>query len=281
MLVIDTHCHVVSPDTRKYPLAPIGGTQSDWSSERPTTPDQLAAAMDDAGIAKSVVVQASTAYGHDSSYCAEAVAGRPQRFTGVFSIDPLEPDAVKTAEGWLRRGMTGMRVFTTGSSMPGQQTWLDDERAFPVWKMAGDRRIPIAVQMTAQGIPLLLKIVEKFPSTPFLLDHLARPTISDGPPYKAAASMFDLARYPSLYMKITSRTIEQSQSDKATPETFFPLLVKTFGADRLMWGSNFPAHPEPLSTILHDAREALASLSTADQTNIFSGTALKLYPALA
>ena len=30
--------------------------------------------------------------------------------------------------------MTGMRVFTTGSTMPGQQTWLDDERAFPVWK---------------------------------------------------------------------------------------------------------------------------------------------------
>ena len=281
MLVIDTHCHVVSPDTREYPLAPIGGTQSDWSSERPTTPDQLAAAMDEAGVAKAVVVQASTAYGHDSSYCAQAVAGRPERFTGVFSIDPLEPDAVKTAEGWLRRGMTGMRVFTTGSSMPGQQTWLDDERAFPVWKMAGERRIPIAVQMTAQGIPLLLKIVERFPSTLFLLDHLARPTISDGPPYTAAASMFDLARHPSIYMKITSRTIEQSGSGKATPETFFPLLVKTFDSDRLMWGSNFPAHPEPLATILHDARKALGSLSAADQANIFAGTALKLYPALA
>ena len=280
MLVIDTHCHVVSPDTEKYPLAPIGGTQSDWSSERPTTPDQLCAAMDEAGIAKAVVVQASTAYGHDSAYCAEAVAGRPERFTGVFSIDPLEPDAVKTAEGWFRRGMTGMRVFTTGSSMPGQQTWLDDERAFPVWKMAGERRVPIAVQMTAQGIPLLLKIVEKFPSTLFLLDHLARPTISDGPPYKAAASMFDLARHSSIYMKITSRTVEQSGTDKATPESFFPLLVKTFGSDRLMWGSNFPAHPEPLSTILRDARKALASLSTADQANIFAGSALKLYPAL-
>lgn len=281
MFVIDTHCHVVSPDTKAYPLAPIGGAQSDWSSERPTTPDQLARAMDEAGVDKAVVVQASTAYGHDSSYCAHAVAGRPDRFTGVFSIDPLLPDAVKTAEAWLGRGMTGMRVFTTGSSMPGQQTWLDDERAFPVWRMASERRIPIAVQMTAQGIPLLIKIVERFPAALFLLDHLARPTLSDGPPYAAAASMFDLARYPGIYMKITSRTVEQSTEGKASAESFFPQLVSAFGSQRLMWGSNFPAHPESLSTILAKARKALASLSETDRDNIFGGTAARLYPAIA
>jgi L-fuconolactonase len=280
-MVIDTHCHVVSPDTKKYPLAPIGGTQSDWSSERPTTPDQLIAAMDEAGVTKSVVVQASTAYGHDSSYCAEAVEGRPDRFTGVFSIDPLEPDAVKTAERWLNRRMTGMRVFTTGSTMPGQQTWLDDARAFPIWQMAGERRIPIAVQMTAQGIPLLTKIVERFPSTLFLLDHLARPTINDGPPYAAAASMFELARFPSIYMKITSRTVEQAQAGKATPETFFPLLVEKFGSDRLIWGSNFPAAPQSLSTILNATRKAIACLPAKDQQNILSGAAKRLYPSLA
>jgi predicted TIM-barrel fold metal-dependent hydrolase len=93
--------------------------------------------------------------------------------------------------------------------------------------------------------------------------------------------MLALARHPGIYMKITSRTVEQSHGGKATPETFFPLLVKTFGSDRLIWGSNFPAHPEPLPTILHDARAALASLTAADQANIFAGTALKLYPALA
>ncbi len=41
--VIDIHPHIVSPDTKRYPLAPLGGTQSTWSSERPTTYQHAAA----------------------------------------------------------------------------------------------------------------------------------------------------------------------------------------------------------------------------------------------
>ena len=46
MSVIDIHPHIVSPDTKRYPLAPLGGTQSTWSSERPTTYQMLLKEMD-------------------------------------------------------------------------------------------------------------------------------------------------------------------------------------------------------------------------------------------
>ena len=280
MNVIDTHCHVISPDRTRYPLAPIGGKQSDWSSERPTTPEMLIAAMDEAGVAKAAVVQASTAYGHDSAYLADAIAPYPDRFTGVFSIDPLAPDALDQMARWMNRGMTGMRVFTTGSTMPGQQTWLDDARAFPVWEKAGKDRLPIAVQMTADGIPLLLKIVRRFPETKFLLDHLGRPVITDGPPYAKAASLFELADHPSIYLKLTSRTVEHCQSGLATPATFMPRLVGAFGASRVMWGSNFPAHADTLPNILKETLHVLSVLSRADQEMILAGTAETLYPSL-
>ncbi len=40
--IIDIHPHIVSPDTKAYPLDPLGGTQSTWSTERPTAvPDDL------------------------------------------------------------------------------------------------------------------------------------------------------------------------------------------------------------------------------------------------
>ena len=68
--VIDVHPHIVSPDTKRYPLAPLGGTQSTWSSERPTTYETLLKAMDDAGVAKAAIVHSSTAYGYDNSYGA-------------------------------------------------------------------------------------------------------------------------------------------------------------------------------------------------------------------
>jgi predicted TIM-barrel fold metal-dependent hydrolase len=278
--VIDVHCHVVSPDRARYPLAPLGGKQSDWSSERPTTPEQLLAAMDEAGVAKAAVVQASTAYGHDSSYLADSIARFPERFTGVFSVDPLAPDALAQMDKWIGMGMTGMRVFTTGSTMPGQQTWLDDERAFPVWEKAGRERLPIAVQMTAEGIPLLLKIVARFPDTLFLLDHLARPVITDGPPYAKAASLFDLAKHPSIYLKLTSRTVEHCQSGQATPATFMPKLVAAFGARRIMWGSNFPAHHGSLASILADTMRVLDVLDIADRAMILAGAAETIYPTL-
>src|SRR6267143_1768450 len=85
--MIDTHAHVISTDERRYPRAPLGGRQSDWSRERPVSADEMLAAMDAAGIEKTVLVQASTCYGHDNSYVADAVAAQPRRFVGVFSVD--------------------------------------------------------------------------------------------------------------------------------------------------------------------------------------------------
>jgi Predicted metal-dependent hydrolase of the TIM-barrel fold len=280
LTIIDSHCHVISPDRAKYPLAPLGGKQSDWSLERPTPPEKLLAAMDDAGVAKAVVVQASTAYGHDASYLADSLKRFPARLTGVFSVDPLDPKALEQMDRWTGLGMTGLRVFTTGSTMPGQQTWLDDERAYPVWDKAGKLKLPVAVQMTPDGIPLLLKIVKAFPGTNFLLDHLARSKFNDGPPYAGAAGLWDLAQYKNIYVKLTSRTVENCQEGKATPETFMPKLMSTFGSDHVLWGSNFPAHDDTLANIVKETLHVLAPVSDADRANIMGGTALRLYPAL-
>ena len=91
--VIDVHPHVIADDAGRYPLAPLGGNQSDWSRERPVSFERMIAAMDEAGVSKSALVQASTCYGYDNSYLADAVAARPGRFIGVFSVDVFRPDA--------------------------------------------------------------------------------------------------------------------------------------------------------------------------------------------
>src|ERR1700754_1308464 len=111
MPIIDIHPHIVSPDQKKYPLNPLGGTQPTWPPERPTTYDDLLRAMDEAGVKKAAIVHSSTAYGYDNSYVADAVAAVPARFTAVCSIDVMAPDAVKTFDYWLARGCTGMRLF--------------------------------------------------------------------------------------------------------------------------------------------------------------------------
>ena len=134
MDIIDSHTHVISADADRYPPAPLGGHQSDWSKARPVSHDALVAAMDQAGIAQAVVVQASTVYGHDCRYVVAAVRAHPKRLVGVFSVDPLADDAVEQMKRWIGEGLAGVRLFTTGSTMPGQAHWLADERSYPAWQ---------------------------------------------------------------------------------------------------------------------------------------------------
>jgi L-fuconolactonase len=280
MTVIDTHNHVISTDKLRHPLAPVGGHQSDWSVKRPVSHEALIAAMDAAGVAKSVVVQASTAYGHDNSYLVEAVRAHPSRLTGVFSVDVLAPDACAQIRRWVSEGLCGFRLFTTGSTMPGQATWLDDERSFPAWELAETLRLPVCMQMTAQGIPQLRKLLDRFPGVPVVLDHLARPDLSDGPPYALAESLFALSAYPQIFLKLTIRTIEAAASGASTQPEFFAAVLARFGARRVMWGSNYPASDGTMASLLQRAQEAIAGLDEADRAWIFAGTAEAVYPAL-
>ena len=279
--VIDIHPHVISADVNRYPRAPIGGHQSAWSQERPVGVEQLIAEQDRAGIRKAALVQASTCYGHDNSYVADAAAAHPNRFTGVFSCDILAADACDTMAHWMARGLTGLRLFTTGSTMPGQAGWLDDPRSFPAWRKAEESGLPVCLQMTADGIPQIENILRRFPGVRVVLDHLARPVQEDGPPYKAADSLWRLATFPGVYLKVTERNFLGATKGKATAETFFGRLVSDFGASRIAWGSNFPASERSLPELLALAQDTLGFLPETDRQWIFWRTAQTLYPALA
>ena len=279
--IIDIHPHIISVDLQRYPRAPLGGHQSAWSEKRPVSVEQLIVEQDRAGVRKAALVQASTCYGHDNSYVADAVAAHPARFTGVFSCDILAPDACDTMAHWMAQRLTGLRLFTTGSTMPGQAGWLDDPRSFPAWRKAEETQLPVCLQMTADGIPQLEHVLNRFPELQVILDHLARPVQDDGPPYKAADSLWGLARFPGVYVKATERNFVGAAAGKATLESFFGRLVSEFGASRIAWGSNFPASERSLSDLLALAQDALSFLPETDREWIFSRTAQRLYPALA
>ena len=279
--IIDIHPHIISKDPQRYPASPLKGKQSEWSKERPQTFEQLIDEMDDAGISKAAIVQASTYYGVDNSYLADSIATNPRRFTGVCTIDTLAPDAVDVLKGWIGRGMSGLRIFTGGSAHASDESLIDDPRSFPVWEYAGANGISICIQTNPAGWPRVRNLLERFPRTKLVLDHGGRPKLEDGPPYEGARALFELAKFPNLYLKITPRIFAIAKAGKATPETYFPALVSAFGADRMAFGSNLPANEGPMRALITEAKEGLASLSPADQAKMFAGTAKTLYPSLA
>ncbi len=278
---VDIHPHVISDDEGRYPPAPLFGKRSDWSQERPSTVETLIAQMDAAGVDKAAVVHSSTTYGFDNSYVVDACNAYPGRLIAVGSVDLLAPDAVDTIRSWVDKGLAGLRVFTGGSTKEFDPSELDDPRAYPGWELLGDLGLTMCIQTGPVGLPAVAALAKRFPNVPIILDHLGRPDVTDGPPYAAAESLFDLAPVTSIYLKLTPRIMGDSTKGEATPETLFPKIVEAFGANRLAWGSNYPTSPGTLAEIRATAEERLAALSAEDRDWIFAKTAQSLYPRLA
>jgi predicted TIM-barrel fold metal-dependent hydrolase len=129
-------------------------------------------------------------------------------------------------------------------------------------------------------VPALRQLLDRFPGVRVIVDHFARPPLDDGPPYAVAQPFFALARYPLVYVKLSTVTHEDAARGHSTPRAFLEQLVGAFGADRIAWGSNFPASEGPLAALVALAREWVAFLPAEDQQRILSGTALALYPTL-
>jgi predicted TIM-barrel fold metal-dependent hydrolase len=278
---IDIHPHIISDDAGKYSRVPLFGVQSDWSRDRPVTIEGLIAAMDDAGVDKAAVVQSSTCYGYDNSYLVDSVAKHPGRFTAVGSVDVAQPDAPERIRHWVRQGVSGLRLFTGGSTAAFDPSSLDDPRTFPTWELCGELGLSMCIQTDPSGLAQVAGLAKRFPKVNIVLDHLGRPDVTDGAPYKKAASLFGLAPFENIFLKLTPRIFGDVKRGAASPETFFPRVVQVFGANRLAWGSNFPASEGKLTQNLATAKERLACLSSEDQAWIFSRTAQRLYPALA
>src|SRR6202521_5305464 len=156
-MIVDTHVHVVSDDQKKYPRktdgAQIGsievaqgkavtpGAPGEWVQDM--TAETLLSLNAQAGIDKTVLVQAYSAYKYDNSCTADCAAKHPGHFASVSILDPLQHDTPDNLSYWVReRGMRGLRLFTTTET---EGTWLDDPRTFPVWERAGSLGIPICI----------------------------------------------------------------------------------------------------------------------------------------
>lgn len=237
--------------------------------------------MDEAGVGGAVIVHSSTTYGYNAAYVADAIEGHRDRFDGVFAVDVREPDAAEQIRHWVTRGLSGLRLFAAGSTVKADQSWIAAPSTYPAWAYCQAIDLPVALSIRQPAIPYLVDVMTRYPGVRIIVDHLMLSPVDDGPPYAASEGLFGLARYPQVFLKLTTNNVRRAHDGLSTPETFFGKLVDLFGSDRIAWGSNFPNEEGSLAQMVAEARNALAFLPEADQRNIFSGTAQRLYPTLA
>ncbi|HET8828633.1 MAG TPA: amidohydrolase family protein [Pelobium sp.] len=79
-------------------------------------------------------------------------------------------------------------------------------------------------------------------SVPMVLDHLAKPDIKSGKITDWAVQMKEVAAYQNLYCKVSGMVTEADWLNWKYEdfEPFIDVAFNTFGADRLMFGSDWP-----------------------------------------
>jgi L-fuconolactonase len=277
--IVDSHCHIISPDTDLYPRSPIGGKQSAWASSRPVTAEDMISLMDQAGVSHAVLVQATTCYGYDNSYVLDSAQGRQDRFVAVGTFDPLAPGAPERLAKEVAAGLGGVRLFTTGSTVAEQGLWFIDQAADEFWSAAADTGVPVCLQLrlgddTRSAIEQLLS---SHPDATILLDHCGYPDVRSSPA-EAAALVTSFADAPGLHLKLTHRTLEGLEEIGADAAAeFLEPLIDRYGSHRIAWGSNCPAAEQSLADLVQLAQHVLAPVAPADRSTIMGGTSQRLY----
>ncbi len=270
--MIDTHVHVVSPDEARYPLNPTN-ISGPWYREAPCSAERLLAQMDEAGVARAVLVQPIGAYTHDCSYAADSAARYADRFAGVCSVDPNGSDPVATLEHWVReRGMRGVRLFALSRGT----SWLAEPRTFPLWERAAALGARMVVTIFAHQLPELDAVLRRFPTVPVALDHCGFPALA-GEPWREVEPLLALAERTNLHLKVSSHLLEAAEK-VGDPRRLVARLVAGFGPERVMWGSDFSqTHDRPYAGLVALGRHAFSGLAPEAQAWCLARSAERLF----
>lgn len=254
---VDTHAHVFErglplTDSRRY--APAYDATLDAYLQLLNTHD----------IGRAVLVQPSF-LGTDNRYLLQALSQDTHRLRGVAVV---APDASEEALAELhRQGVTGIRLNLIEQSLPdlGAKSWT------PLLERLSRLGWHVELHRNAQDLaPMLDRLLEA--GLPVVVDHFGRPDPEKGihdPGFKTLLGYGGTGR---VWVKV-SGAYRCAVPGSGFVHEATSQLVEHFGAERLMWGSDWPHtqyeqvmnYGQSLSTLLElglDAAMVDAILST-------------------
>lgn len=285
--VIDSHLHVwATAEEAKTAFPYAEGQEPPASLQNLASTSELLKRMDDSGVDGALIVQPIN-HKFDHSYVAHAIKTHPTRLKGMLLMDPsLSPDqAVNRLEDLALQGFVGVRFNPYLWPKPSGEMWnnmsTQGGSGLAVYKRCAELKMPVGV-MCFQGLPLhyddILQLLAASPETTLILDHFGFTGLDDEG-NAAFARLLDLAKYPNVVIKISAlfRLKDETPSyTKVKSERLEPLL-KSFGADRLMFGTDFPFVLEQPESYKGMVQLTSSWLDDTEKDAVMGGTAEKLF----
>jgi L-fuconolactonase len=273
-VILDTQIHLWEENRPDRPWVP---------EVRPGLPEPFRAEdalvlMNSAAVDRALIVPPSL-LGENNEYALECAAAWPDRFAVVGLVDPIRPDIAEVMNGWLEQpGMVGVRLRLIDAE---QRRWGSLAALEPFLAACAARGIVVSL-FAPRAVAVAEQIIERHPGVRFALDHLGMPFIDDGPDFPERDRMLRLARFPNVWVKLTS-IASRSRTGYPFVETheLIRAVYDAFGPARMLWGTD---HTQQLARQRATYREQLDLfrreldfLTTDDRRLILGENAAALY----
>jgi len=266
---IDSHVHVWKTDSA-FPFA-AGAHPSPTDA----TVETLLDLMHANDVLRTVIIQVIH-YKWDNSYLASVLKRYPQTFHGVCRVNPEDPAAPDQLTRLTEeQGFLGVRL---SPAVGPAGDWITGPLMPPLWRRCAQLKVPMTLLIPATRLPQLHPLIEANPDLQIVIDHMADSPL-DHP--EQLELLLALARYPHIFVKI-SHGWSLSAQPYPYPDAIAQIqrLHKTFGAKRLMAGTDWPISlpKQSYAQTVAFYRDHLSFLSPDDHTQILSKTVQEVWP---
>jgi predicted TIM-barrel fold metal-dependent hydrolase len=235
-----------------------------------------------AGMTQTVLVQTVASITETERFLD--IAEREQLVAGVVGWADLEDPALAATIASYRnrpggQHLVGLRFAVQAETDP---AFLDRQSVRGGLAAVARAGLVFDLLITAPHWDAAVRVVRDLPMLQFVLDHLGKPTLTEGADLSPWETMMrTLAEHDNVSAKLSGLVTEASWLSW-TPDDLRPaveIALEAFGPHRLMFGSDWPVcllaseYQRWVATV----EDLLATTLPAERAEIFGGTARRIY----
>jgi predicted TIM-barrel fold metal-dependent hydrolase len=283
----DTHSHFFSNDAERYPIDTTGAHEgADVLRNRimtnPSTPENILKLWSQNNVAGGVGVQYNSAYKTDNSYLLDSSDAHRDLISAVIILDARKPETpAKLRDLVEKRGVTGLRL-TGYPDKAGNYPWLDSDAAQATWAEADRLGLSVVLMyLPTEPSPAALAhiagLAERYHNVKIVLDHIGWPALTGAQDYGLTPGHAALKSFPNVYFKLTTINLDNLEKAGLDSSDFLRHVVDVYGADRIMWGSDYGNTPGTFSDMVTRAERATAKLKPVERRKVLHDTGHRLF----